>query len=107
MRFITHAPDLPLWPGGPEVGLGLWQSPGTLAAEGALFAGAAIAYMRGTRPRGAAGRWSLWTLLAFTTLIWVSGPWSPPPPSAGAVAIVAVALWLLPLWALWIERTRT
>ena len=25
--FFTHRPDLPLWPGGPKVGLGLWNYP--------------------------------------------------------------------------------
>src|SRR5687768_4256927 len=26
LDFVTHRPDLPLWPGGPMVGLGLWNS---------------------------------------------------------------------------------
>src|SRR6266404_408716 len=26
LDFIVHRPDLPLWPGGPKVGLGLWNS---------------------------------------------------------------------------------
>src|SRR5256885_1119819 len=28
LDFITHRPDLPLWPGGPKYGLGLWNKPG-------------------------------------------------------------------------------
>jgi len=36
--FIAHRPDLSLWPGGPKVGLGLWDSiPGTIVVEVALF----------------------------------------------------------------------
>ena len=31
LDVLTHRPDLPLWPGGAKVGLGLWNSiPGTL-----------------------------------------------------------------------------
>jgi membrane-bound metal-dependent hydrolase YbcI (DUF457 family) len=45
-------------------------------------------------------------LIAVVTAIWAIQPWSPPPPGPDAVAIVGLALWLLPLWAAWIERHR-
>jgi hypothetical protein len=107
LDFVTHVPDLPLWPGGPNVGLGLWNSiPGTYAVEGVLIAAAAAAYIRATRARRPAGTWALWGLLAFTGIIWAAGPVSPPPPDALAVAWVALALWLLPPWAAWIDRNR-
>lgn len=107
LDFLTHRPDLPLWPGGPEVGLGLWHSiPGTLLVEGALFGAAIAIYARGTRARRAAGTWSLWSLVVFTGAIWISGPWGPPPPSARAIVWVGLAMWVFPLWAVWIDRTR-
>jgi membrane-bound metal-dependent hydrolase YbcI (DUF457 family) len=107
LDFVTHRPDLPLWPGGPEVGLGLWYSlAGTLLVEGALFAAAVYLYARGTRARTAAGSWSLWGLVVLTSAIWISGPFSPPPPSERAVAWVALAMWLFPLWGRWIDRSR-
>jgi hypothetical protein len=107
LDFVTHRPDLPLWPGGPKVGLGLWNSiPLTLIVEGALFAAAVTLYVRATRPRDAVGRWAFWSLVLFTTAIWMSGPFSAPPPSVTAIAVVGLALWLLPLWAAWIERHR-
>ena len=38
LDFLTHRPDLPLWPGGPKVGLGLWNSvPATIGVEVLLF----------------------------------------------------------------------
>jgi len=38
LDFVTHRPDLPLWPGGPLVGLRLWDSiPGTIVVEGSLL----------------------------------------------------------------------
>jgi membrane-bound metal-dependent hydrolase YbcI (DUF457 family) len=108
LDLVTHRPDLPAWPGGPELGLGLWNSiPGTLLVEGSLLLGAVVAYSRTTVARDASGRWALRGLVAFTTAIWLSGPWSPPPPGPMAIAAVGLALWLFPLWASWIERHRT
>ncbi|HEY6361113.1 MAG TPA: hypothetical protein VIX63_08410 [Vicinamibacterales bacterium] len=104
---LTHRPDLPLWPGGPNVGLGLWNSiPSTIVVEGTLFAAAVLLYARATRAGDAVGKWAFLALVAVATAIWLSGPFSPPPPSATAVAAVALALWLLPFWAQWIERHR-
>lgn len=107
LDFVTHRPDLPLWPGGPKVGLGLWNSvPLTLIVEGLLFAAAVALYLRATRPRDAAGKWAFPALVLLTTAIWVSGPFSPPPPGVTAIAVVGLALWCFPLWAWWIERHR-
>ena len=107
LDFFTHRPDLPLWAGGPRVGLGLWNSiAGTILVEGAFFAGAVALYAYRAKPAGPLGRWALWGLVALTGGIWISQPWSPPPPSATAVALVALAIWILPLWAGWVERHR-
>jgi hypothetical protein len=107
LDFVTHRPDLPLWPGGPLAGLGLWNSvPWTFAAEGALLATGLAIYLRATRARGRAGVWSLWSLVGLCTVIWASGPFSSPPPNATAIAIVGLAMWLFPLWGAWIDRGR-
>jgi membrane-bound metal-dependent hydrolase YbcI (DUF457 family) len=108
LDWITHAPDLPLWPGGPRAGLGLWSSiPATLAVEGTLFAAAVVFYARSTPARDAAGRWAFGLLVALVTAIWISGPFSPPPPSVAAVIAVTLLLApILPAWAAWIERHR-
>src|SRR5262245_46889845 len=38
LDFVTHVPDMPLYPGGPRFGLGLWNSvAGTLAVETVMF----------------------------------------------------------------------
>jgi hypothetical protein len=107
LDFLTHRPDLPLWPGGPVAGLGLWNSvPLTLLVEGTLFAAAVAVYRRATRARDAIGRWAWWALVLLTTAIWISGPYSPPPPSVTAIAGVTLALWMYPVWAQWIEWHR-
>jgi hypothetical protein len=92
LDLITHRPDLPLWPGGTMLGLGLWNSiAGTLVVEGALFVAALVLYAKWTSPRDRVGRWALWGL---------------PPPSSTVVAGVGLLMWLLPFWAQWIEGHR-
>ena len=107
LDYVTHRPDLPLWPGGRVVGLGLWNSiPLTLLVEGTWFVAAVVVYARATRSRDGVGRWAFWLLVGLTAAIWISGPFSPPPPSGAAIAGVALALWMYPVWAHWIERHR-
>ena len=104
---LAHRPDLPLWPGGALVGLGLWNSiAGTIVVEGALLAAGVGIYLRASAARDRTGRWALAGLLLLATIIWISQPWSPPPPSSTAVAIGALALWLFIPWARWIEAHR-
>ena len=108
LDFLTHRPDLPLWPGGPKFGLGLWNSiPATILVEGGLFLVAMGMYVRAYKPRDAVGRWALWTLVALTSVIWITQPWSPPPPSSNAVAGVALAMLIFPWWGVWIDRHRS
>ena len=109
LDLIVHRADLPLWPGhSPLVGLGLWNSiPATLVVEGALFVAGAALYMRGTRARDVIGSVALYGLLLFLVLAWVSGLFSPPPPSASAIAWVGLAGGLLILaWSWWVGRHR-
>lgn len=102
---LVHRPDLPLWPGGPVAGLGLWNSvPATLAVEGALFACGTAAWLRVAGPQGAPGRIAYWGLILLTGAVWILQPCAPPPPSATAVAVGGLATWLLPPWAWWIDR---
>ena len=108
LDFVVHRPDLPLWPGGPLAGLGVWFSvPGTILLEGSLLLAGLWLYSRASTARDGTGRWALVGLVALATAIWITQPWAPPPPSATAVAWAGFALWLFPLWAVWIERHRS
>jgi hypothetical protein len=103
-----HAPDLPIWPGGPKVGLSLWNSwPATLISEFGLFGFGLWVYLRTTRARDGVGRWALVGLVALLVLAYTSTLFGPPPPTSTAIAWSALILWLLVPWAAWIDRHRS
>jgi hypothetical protein len=107
LDFASHGPDMPLWPGGPRLGLGLWRSvPATLAVEITMYAAGVFLYARATGARDRAGTWTFVGLVAFLLVAYVGNAFGPPPPSGTAVAASALALWLVPLWGFWIERHR-
>ncbi|HYH81444.1 MAG TPA: hypothetical protein VEX86_16695 [Longimicrobium sp.] len=107
LDWITHRPDLPLWPGGPRVGLGMWHSvPLTLAVELLIFAVGLAVYLGTTRPRDRTGRWAFWGLMAFYAVVYAANVFSPPPADTRSIAWVTLSMWLLPLWAWWADRHR-
>jgi len=60
LDFIVHRPDLPLWPGGPKVGLGLWNSwAASIFVEVLLFGVGMWMYLGATRPRDRVGAWAI------------------------------------------------
>ncbi len=104
---LTHRPDLPLWPGGPRVGLGLWNSvPATVAVEALLLAGGVYLYYRTTRWKDGVGRFGLYAFLGLLVLIGVANLLGPPPPSAQAIGAAGLATWLFVPLAAWIDRHR-
>jgi hypothetical protein len=108
LDVVTHRPDLPLWPRGPVVGLGLWNSVvGTFAVEGALLAAGVAAYLSATRAEDRVGSLGFYGLLALCFLVWATQPWVPPPPDATAVALGALILWIVPPWSRWVDRHRS
>jgi hypothetical protein len=104
---LSHRPDLPLWPGGPKVGLGLWDSvPATVAVEALLFAGGTYLYYRTTRWKDRVGRFGLYAYVGLILLIAAGNLLGPPPPSAAAIGAAGLALWLFVPLAAWIDRHR-
>jgi hypothetical protein len=108
LDFVTHRPDMPLWPGGPRLGLGLWNSvPGTIAVELLLFAAGLWLAASATRARDALGRWGFAGLAALLLLIYAANVTSPPPPSMTAVGWVgALGGILFVALAAWVDRHR-
>lgn len=109
LDWISHAPDMPLYPGGPTFGLALWNSrPGTMAVELLLFAAGVFLYTQATRAKDAVGRWAFLSLAALLTVIYLADSLSGmPPPSVTALCGVAIAASILfPAWAWWADRHR-
>jgi membrane-bound metal-dependent hydrolase YbcI (DUF457 family) len=108
LDWITHRPDLPLYPGGPKFGLGLWNSiAGTMIVELVMFAVGIWMYIGTTRARDRIGRYGFLGFIVVLLLIDVSDRFSGPPPSAIAVAWSAIiAFGILIPWAWWFDRHR-
>ena len=109
LDVLTHRPDMPVSIGGAErLGFGLWNSiPATIAVEVPMFAIGVLLYFKATKPADRTGKVALWSLVGFLLVVYVANIFGPPPPGAMAVAWAAQALWLLVLWAYWIDRHRT
>jgi hypothetical protein len=108
LDWISHAPDMPLYPGGPRLGLGLWNSiPGTLAVELVMFAVGVELYVRTTRARDRVGRYALPAYIIVLLTAYVSDRFSDPPSSVNQVVwfgIIAECI-IIP-WAWWFDRHR-
>jgi hypothetical protein len=104
---LSHRPDVPIWPGGPVVGAGLWHSlPATIVVEFALFGAGAWIYARVTRPRDRLGSVLLWAFVLTLALLYCAAVFGPPPPDVTTLAISGLAGWLFVGWAYWIDRPR-
>jgi len=108
LDVVSHRPDVPLWPGGPRLGLGLWNSvPATVAVELALFAPGLGLALSITRARDGLGRWGFAGLAALLLLIYAVNALGPPPPSMQAVGWTgSVGGLLFVALAAWIDRHR-
>lgn len=108
LDWVSHAPDLPLWPGSPRFGLGLWNSvPATVAVESSLFVAGLALYLRATRARGTMGHVALWSLVGTFAFMYVGNSLGlAAPPSERVLALSALIGWLPPVWGLWIEAAR-
>ncbi|HEY8166832.1 MAG TPA: metal-dependent hydrolase [Gemmatimonadaceae bacterium] len=109
LDWITHRADMPLYPGGPKVGLGLWNSvPGTMIVEIGMFLVGAWLYASATRARDKRGKWAFIALVVFLLGFYIADSLAgSPPPSINAIWISAlVATAILLLWAAWINQHR-
>jgi membrane-bound metal-dependent hydrolase YbcI (DUF457 family) len=108
LDFVTHRPDIQLYPGGAKLGLGLWNSPAaTVIVESVmLIAGVAI-YLQVTRARDGIGRWGLWGLVVLLAGSYAVTLFLPSPTDMRAVAMSGIIFeWLFVLIAWWVDRHR-
>ena len=108
LDFVTHRPDLPLYPGSPtSVGLGLWNSrTGTMATEVAMFIVGLAIYVRATRASNWRGVFALWSLVALLAAFYAMTCFGPPPSSVNFIKYGGLTGWLFVPWAWWIDRNR-
>jgi len=108
LDYVTHRPDMPLYPGGTPLGLGLWNSvTGTVAVEGVMFVAGVWQYATATRARDRTGIYGFWSLIAVLVLSYVGSLFSPPPPTRVALAVGGIIFgWLFVAWAGWGDRHR-
>ena len=96
-----------MWPGGPKLGFGIWNSvPLTLLAEALVFGGGLYLYVRATAAKDRIGSWALWSLVALLVVLYGAASLGPPPPDPGPIAVSALVLWLFVPWGYWIDRHR-
>lgn len=108
LDFVTHRPDMPIYPGGTRYGLGLWNHPIlTVIIEVLLYVVGIWIYAKGTRDRDRIGKWGFWSFVVVLGLFFVTKILAPPPPNVTTMAIAAILFgWLLVLWAWWFDRHR-
>jgi membrane-bound metal-dependent hydrolase YbcI (DUF457 family) len=108
LDWVTHRPDMPLYPGGPKFGLGLWNSvAGTMVVEIAMFAAGVWIYFRATRARNWKGKYITPAFAAMLLFVFVADRFSPPPGSLQEVAKTGLIATLIMLaWAWWFDRNR-
>jgi membrane-bound metal-dependent hydrolase YbcI (DUF457 family) len=109
LDWITHRPDMPLYPEGPRLGLGLWNSiAATMVVEIGMLAVGVWLYMRTTRSRDRLGTYALVAYVGLLLLLYISDRFSEAPPSVTAIAWIGVAASAVFVpWAWWFDHHRS
>ncbi|MBI1424424.1 MAG: hypothetical protein GC149_13350 [Gammaproteobacteria bacterium] len=108
LDLLVHRPDLPLYDNHMKVGLGLWNYPVlSFALEALCLFGGMFFYYRATQPVGGRGRYAMIVFGLVMLGVQSTALFSPPPPSANAVAVMAlVSYFLFAAVVYWLEKKR-
>lgn len=109
LDWITHRPDMPLYPGGARYGLELWNHPlATFIVEATMFTIGLWLYVRTTKPTDRIGRYVFWAYAGLLALAYTGDMVTHTPPHGGlALPITALVLGLIQLpWVWWFDRHR-
>lgn len=108
LDLVVHRPDLPLYDNAAKVGFGLWNFLVLSFAVEALVLGAGLwPYLRRTRPVSAVGRHGPAVFAGVMLAIQGGMLFAPPPPSTEALAVSALASYLVfAAVAGWIDGQR-
>ncbi|UWZ83121.1 metal-dependent hydrolase [Occallatibacter riparius] len=110
LDWITHKPDMPLYPGSKTFGLGLWNLVNTtVIIELSMFAVGVVFYLSATRPLNRVGRYAFWAYVAALLLSYLQSSFSGKPPHNVTTEVAWPGLILgalMILWAWWFDRNR-
>ncbi len=109
LDLVVHTPDLPLYDNTAKVGFGLWQQVAlSFPLELIVLGLGAWLYARVTTFAGAKGRYVFWGFVILLAALQVYANFGPPPESPEAMAVMALALYLvLAVSAALVERIAT
>ena len=110
LDWITHTADMPLYPGSPRFGLGLWNSvAGTVTVEVVMFAVGVWLYATATRARDSVGRYAFWGYVLLLLASYLHDSFSSELPTSVNADIAwpgVLASVVMLLWAWWLDRHR-
>lgn len=106
LDYVTHTADMTLAPHGAKMGLELWNSlAGTLVVELGIFVVGIMIYVRMVRNEARSAWIHFAILIVFFLLMYVAAIFGPPPPNNQTVlAVSALALTPVILWANWLDK---
>lgn len=108
LDWITHRPDMPLYPGSRRHGLGLWNSiAGTMIVELAMFLAGVWLYARATQARDRIGRYGFAAFVLVLLGLDIGDRFSGPPPDVSSLIWLSIVLVpLVVAWSWWFDRHR-
>ena len=108
LDWITHRPDMQLYPGSPYFGLGLWNSvAGTIVVEILMLTIGVGLYVRSTRAVDRIGRYAFFAFVGLLLVLYIGDRFSPPPTKVAEIVwtgIIATGI-IIP-WSWWFDRHR-
>jgi len=107
LDYLVHPPELPITPGGPTLGLGLWdRQPLALEIELAIAAFGLLLYLISEGIRGARGLAVIGIVLAAAAMTAWGALTPTPPPSIGMMAYVSlVTIGVIVAVGAWADRS--
>lgn len=108
LDWISHRPDMPLYPGSHRFGLGLWNSiAGTMIVEIAMFVTGVCLYASATQARDRIGKYSFASYIVVLLALYVGNLLTGPPANLTGLAWTGVvATVVLITWAWWFDNHR-
>jgi len=108
LDWITHRPDMALYPGSRRYGLSLWNSiAGTMIVELAMLAAGVWLYARTTKARDRIGRYGFAAFVVVLLALYIADRFSGPPPDVSSLIWVSIVFVpVVVAWPWWFDRHR-